>query len=155
MPGVSFTIDILSPANALNSVDFPTLGLPTTATIGFFLFFISNLPPFRFRLQLFPNIAFTKSRPLDFTISTRTCKAFSSSSTVISSRKMFSPLRSTFSGSRIHSPRSFPLSCFFISCPVKSPDTVMRYPKNSLVIPNTLIWRKSKASIICSAMERI
>ena len=35
MPGVSFTIEILSPAIALNSVDFPTFGLPTIATIGF------------------------------------------------------------------------------------------------------------------------
>ena len=33
-PGVSSTIDILFPANLLNRVDFPTFGLPTTATMG-------------------------------------------------------------------------------------------------------------------------
>ena len=33
-PGVSFTIEICCPAKPLNNVDLPTLGLPTTATIG-------------------------------------------------------------------------------------------------------------------------
>ena len=44
MPGVSFTMEIISPASALNSVDFPTLGLPTTATIGFL--FLAIYAPF-------------------------------------------------------------------------------------------------------------
>ena len=34
-PGVSCTIEILFPANLLNNVDLPTLGLPTIATICF------------------------------------------------------------------------------------------------------------------------
>ena len=32
--GVSFTMEIISPASALNNVDFPTFGLPTMATTG-------------------------------------------------------------------------------------------------------------------------
>ena len=32
-------MEIFSPASALNNVDLPTLGRPTTATIGFFLLF--------------------------------------------------------------------------------------------------------------------
>ena len=40
-PGVSSTIEILLPANALNSVDFPTFGRPTTATTG--LLIISSI----------------------------------------------------------------------------------------------------------------
>ena len=34
-PGVSSTMESLFPTILLNSVDFPTLGLPTMATIGF------------------------------------------------------------------------------------------------------------------------
>ena len=34
-PGVSFTMDMSLPASLLKSVDLPTLGLPTIATIGF------------------------------------------------------------------------------------------------------------------------
>jgi hypothetical protein len=40
-PGVSFTIEICCPARSLNNVDLPTLGRPTTATIGLLIY----LPP--------------------------------------------------------------------------------------------------------------
>ena len=37
-PGVSLTIEIGSPAMALNNVDFPTFGLPIMATTGLLIF---------------------------------------------------------------------------------------------------------------------
>src|SRR5574344_1683075 len=37
-PGVSSTIEIRLLTNILNRVDFPTLGLPTMATIGLLIF---------------------------------------------------------------------------------------------------------------------
>ena len=40
IPGVSFTIEILSPARVLKRVDFPTFGRPTMATIGLLIFFL-------------------------------------------------------------------------------------------------------------------
>ena len=45
IPGESFTMAILSPASALNRVDFPTFGLPTTATTGFPFFFAIFIEP--------------------------------------------------------------------------------------------------------------
>ena len=39
-PGVSLTIEILSPAKALKRVDLPTLGLPTMATTGLLIFIL-------------------------------------------------------------------------------------------------------------------
>jgi len=44
VPGVSSTIAMRSPTRRLNKVLFPTLGLPTSATIGLviFLFHISR-----------------------------------------------------------------------------------------------------------------
>lgn len=38
--GVSLTIEIFSPASALNNVDFPTFGLPTMAMIGLLIIYI-------------------------------------------------------------------------------------------------------------------
>ena len=46
VPGVSSTIAIRSPTRRLNSVDLPTLGRPTSATMGFiglFYFMVSGL----------------------------------------------------------------------------------------------------------------
>ena len=37
--GVSLTMEIFSPARALNSVDFPTFGRPTMATIGLLIIY--------------------------------------------------------------------------------------------------------------------
>ena len=41
-PGVSFTIEMFSPASALNRVDFPTFGRPTIATIGLLIYLMSS-----------------------------------------------------------------------------------------------------------------
>ena len=54
------------------------------------------------------SIQSTKSCPLDFTISTCTCKDFFSSVRVTSSRKTSSPQRSIFWGRSSRSPRTFP-----------------------------------------------
>ena len=43
LDSVSFTIEIFSPASALNNVDFPTFRLPTIATIGLLIIYISSL----------------------------------------------------------------------------------------------------------------
>lgn len=47
--GVSFTIEILSPANTLNRVDLPTFGRPTIATIGLLI----HCSPSVYRLLVF------------------------------------------------------------------------------------------------------
>jgi len=52
-PGVSSTIDILFPANLLNSVDFPTFGLPTTATIGLLSLILISLLVYNFFYKIF------------------------------------------------------------------------------------------------------
>ena len=55
-------------------------------------------------------------------------------STYMSSSNTVSPFLSRLSGSIRYSPSSFPLSCFIMSPPVSSPETVIISPKNSFLM---------------------
>ena len=71
-PGVSFTMEIRSPASTLNNVDFPTFGRPTIATTG--LLIISCTP---FNLQIsctHERLILRSEHYFDFTISCGSCK---------------------------------------------------------------------------------
>lgn len=89
--------------------------------------------------------------PLDCTIITGTCKAFCNSSTVISSRKIGSSAFTIWLGRNNASPRSLPCNCFTISCPVRSPVTVIFSPKKSFRIGKTCRSSPGAACLYISA----
>ena len=60
MSSLADSMEMFSPANALNSVDFPTFGLPTTATMGFLLLLIYVSLPFLTRVPLRTQKSFHK-----------------------------------------------------------------------------------------------